>query len=58
MLDVGDTPSSLKVETLSLAPWVSNDALIQTAIFISFLMMMLLAINNIQLTRASVYASS
>ncbi len=47
----------LRVETPSLTPWVSNDALIQIAICIGFLIMVLLAINNVQLAHAPACAS-
>ncbi|MEM3523743.1 MAG: hypothetical protein QXU11_01725 [Thermoproteota archaeon] len=47
----------LRVETPSLTPWVSNDALIQIAICISFLMMVLLTIDNVKLTYAPIHAS-
>ncbi len=47
----------LRVETPSLTPWVSNDALIQIAICIGFLIMVLLAINNVQLGHAPACAS-
>jgi hypothetical protein len=43
-----DEPSEvyLRVETPCLSPWVTNDAVIQTAICINFLTIVLLAIDS------------